>query len=29
LGLFGTPLSTMYSEKQIMEMVDVGNMIYM
>jgi hypothetical protein len=29
LGLFGTPLSMMYSEKQILEMVDVGNMIYM
>jgi hypothetical protein len=29
LGLLGTPLSRMYSEKQIREMVDVGNIIYM
>jgi hypothetical protein len=27
--LLGTPLSTMYSEKQIREMVDVGGEIFM
>jgi hypothetical protein len=29
LGLLGTPLSRMYSEKQIREMVDVGGEIFM
>jgi hypothetical protein len=29
LDLLGTPLSTMYSEKQIREMVDVGSKIYL
>jgi hypothetical protein len=29
LGLLGTPLSRMYSEKQILEMVDVGGGIFM
>jgi hypothetical protein len=29
LDLLGTPLSTMYSEKQIREMVNVGGVIYL
>jgi hypothetical protein len=29
LGLYGTPLSKMYTKEQIREMVDVGGEIFM